>query len=105
MYIHGFLVLSSLKTQSVHVYTYKYHNDIISSVVVNCSFVLEPNNGVVSYNPQGQNQTLVGATVNYTCNSGYTLNGNNMRICQANGTWSGSDPTCNSECLVQGGIV
>ena len=39
----------------------------------------------------------MGATATYTCNTGYTLNGNNTRTCQASGTWTGSDPTCNRE--------
>ena len=39
----------------------------------------------------------MGATVNYTCNTGYTLNGNNTRTCQASGAWSGSDPTCDGK--------
>jgi len=56
---------------------------------------------MVIYNLQGQDQTLMGATVTYTCNTGYTLNGSSMRTCQADGTWTGSDPTCDSECLLQ----
>ena len=68
-----------------------------SSVVMNCTFLPDLNNGMVIYNPQGQDQTLVGATVNYTCNTGYTLSGNNMRTCQASGAWSGTAPTCNGK--------
>ena len=30
----------------------------------------------------------------YTCDSGFTLIGNNRRVCQANGTWSGQEPVC-----------
>ena len=94
------------ETQSVHVYTYQYHNDdIISSVVVDCGGLPNITNGMLSYNPQGQDQTLLGATVTYTCNTGYTLNGSSMRTCQADGTWSGSNPTCDSECLLHWRIV
>ena len=93
---NGFFLLSP-ETQSVHVNTYY---DIIFSIVVNCSSVPDLNNGMVIYNSQGQDRTLVGATVTYTCDTGYTLSGSRMRTCQANGTWTGSDPTCNSECLL-----
>ena len=30
----------------------------------------------------------------YTCYSGFTLVGNMERLCQNDGTWSGTDPTC-----------
>ena len=94
------------ETQSVHVYTYQYHNDdIICSAVMDCGLLPNITNGMVIYNPQGGDQTLVGATATFTCNPGYTLSENSMRTCQANGTWSGSNPTCNSECLLQWRIV
>ncbi|XP_064397086.1 uncharacterized protein LOC135343963 isoform X2 [Halichondria panicea] len=39
-------------------------------------------------------QTTVMATATYSCNSGYGLVGESTRTCQADGTWSGSEPTC-----------
>jgi len=30
----------------------------------------------------------------YTCVTGYTMSGSNTRTCQADGSWSGSEPTC-----------
>ncbi len=39
----------------------------------------------------------VAAIATYTCNTGYVLTGNggaNTRTCQADGTWTGSDPAC-----------
>ena len=35
-----------------------------------------------------------GDTCSFTCNDGYELTGNDTRICQSNGTWSGSDSVC-----------
>ncbi len=35
----------------------------------------------------------------YTCNTGYTLQGDNGHTCMANGEWSGSTPTCNRKLL------
>ncbi len=33
-------------------------------------------------------------TATYTCDTGFELFGNSMRTCQADGTWSGDEPTC-----------
>ena len=38
--------------------------------------------------------TTFGQTATYSCDIGYTLEGNSTRTCQANGMWSGSEPTC-----------
>ncbi len=35
-------------------------------------------------------------TATYTCNTGYNLTCGVTRTCQANGTWSGTAPTCES---------
>ena len=36
----------------------------------------------------------------YSCDPGHLLNGDSTRACQSNGAWSGSEPTCNSESMV-----
>ena len=41
--------------------------------------------------------TLFGQRTTYSCNTGYTLVGSNTRTCQADGMWSGNEPTCISE--------
>ena len=35
-----------------------------------------------------------GKTCDHSCNGGYNLKGNKNRECLANGTWSGTEPTC-----------
>ena len=59
--------------------------------------LLNITNGMLSYNPQGQDQTLFGATVTYTCDTGYTLNGSSMRTCQTDGAWSDTAPSCDGK--------
>ena len=54
-------------------------------------------NGMLRY--QTQSQTLSNAIIFYTCNNGYALSGNNMRSCQTDGEWTGSDPSCNRKCV------
>ncbi len=41
--------------------------------------------------------TSFGDVARYSCDTGYTLNGPAERTCQADGQWSESVPTCESE--------
>ena len=38
-----------------------------------------------------------GNTISFTCNVGYTLQGSQVRTCQTNGEWTGTQPTCDSK--------
>ena len=60
------------------------------SSVVDCASLSDPLNGAVDIS-QG---TTYNAMATYSCNSSYTLDGGMTRTCQADGTWSGGDPTC-----------
>uniref|UniRef100_A0ABM5ESZ5 CUB and sushi domain-containing protein 2 isoform X2 n=1 Tax=Pogona vitticeps TaxID=103695 RepID=A0ABM5ESZ5_9SAUR len=40
------------------------------------------------------NDLGVDSTVSFSCEPGYTLRGSLQRVCQANGTWSGTQPEC-----------
>ena len=53
-----------------------------------CPPLPNPTNGAVLY---GQD---VGNLANYSCVSGFHLNGMAVRVCLADGTWSGNAPTC-----------
>ena len=65
----------------------------IHSTVVDCRTLNTTMNGQVSH-PNG---TTFGQTATYSCNTGYNLVGDSTRMCQADGMWSGSEPTCISK--------
>lgn len=70
------------------------HIDVISAV--NCGNTLtNPLNGRVDIN-----RPTYHGQASYTCNTGYDLIGNNIRTCQADRKWSGSQPMCQSECSI-----
>ena len=56
-----------------------------------CGILPSPDNGVVVFIFES---TLVGAIAEYRCSSGFNLVGFGARFCQANGTWSDFEPTC-----------
>ena len=43
--------------------------------------------------------TSVSSTVSYRCQEGYRLGGNQFRVCQSSGFWSGRLPSCNCKCV------
>ncbi|XP_078575821.1 uncharacterized protein LOC144861696 [Branchiostoma floridae x Branchiostoma japonicum] len=55
---------------------------------VQCPTPTPPENGAVNGGNSYQN------VVQFTCNHGYQLIGDSSRTCQADGTWTGADPTC-----------
>ena len=62
---------------------------------VECKELADPANGQVS---------VVRFTARYSCDFGYTLNGDNSRFCQIDGNWSGSHPACTLDALI-GSVV
>ena len=60
------------------------------STAVDCGALPDPANGQVNTTVG----TTFGQTATYSCNIGYNLVGNSIRMCQATGLWSGSAPTC-----------
>ncbi len=48
-------------------------------------------NGVISYSDPTLGENTVAT---YTCNTGYTLNGDSTRTCGSDGVWSGQAQTC-----------
>ena len=61
--------------------------------VVSCGPLVAPSNGRVDTS----DGTLFGDTATYSCDAGYPISGPSKRTCKANGQWSGTMPTCESE--------
>jgi len=65
------------------------------SVITACGQPASYSNGRVDTNAG----TSFGDVARYSCDEDYTLIGLNETICQADGQWNGSVPTCESEIL------
>lgn len=60
---------------------------------VDCGSLMDPLNGTVTHA-----MTTFQSVADYSCAVGYTLvNGPETRLCQSNGVWSGTQPSCQSE--------
>lgn len=57
--------------------------------IVTCDDLPNPPKGNVV-----QSDNTVGSTATYTCFDGYELLGEDTRICQDDGDWSGDEPLC-----------
>ena len=58
---------------------------------INCGPLDEPENGFVS-----SSGTAKGDTATYSCKTGFVLEGEDMRVCNHSGNWTGSVPECRS---------
>lgn len=57
-----------------------------------CPILTPPTNGSVIFT------TRVGDMAHYGCDTDFQLLGEDKRVCQANGTWTGQDPSCFLPC-------
>ena len=65
------------------------HPYILSSV--SCSTSPQPAHGSIAYS---QPYLTLGQTATYSCDDGYQLTGPRVRVCQADSTWTGFEPSC-----------
>ena len=73
-----------------HVYSFVYADSYAMHVsVIDCGPLDHPANGEVSVP-----STAFSFNATYSCNTGYTLTGDDMRMCMESGLWSGSEPIC-----------
>ena len=78
------------RLQSANVSHFYHKNATKSSCVgIDCGPLPHIANGQVSIAPD----TRLGSTATYTCISGYELDGEDKRTCEAEG-WSGKEPVC-----------
>ena len=63
-------------------------------LVVNCLSLTDPNNGIINCSLGDDNITSYEDTCSFTCDTGYELTGSDIRTCQSDGSWSGSDAIC-----------
>ena len=63
-------------------------NDLI--FITDCGAITAPSNGSVSYSTG----TTYLSEATFSCDTGYTLSAATTRICQADTSWSNTDPTC-----------
>ena len=77
------------RVQRLISYTLSYCITALSPAV-DCGPLMNPANGTVDIT-QG---TTFNQVATYNCDTGYGLVGNMTRTCQADGTWSGSEPIC-----------
>ena len=62
---------------------------LIFSSAVFCPLLPVPLNGTID-----PTSNTIGSIASYSCDVGYELVGNMMRVCQSNGMWDGEDPQC-----------
>ena len=68
---------------------------------ITCTDLTAPANGMIGYNVATSLTPWPENTVaTYTCVTGYMLDGDMTRTCEATGSWSGSDTTCESTLFV-----
>ena len=65
-------------------------------LAVHCKNLTTPSNGYVS-----SNKIVSGTTVTFNCADGYRLMGESELECFANGSWSNSEPSCESIVMKQ----
>ena len=78
---------SSLQSKSIK-YTPLFDLFFLN-IVIDCGEPLSVDDG--SFNVT---ETTFQSMARYGCNEGFTLSGSQSRTCQADGTWSGTDPVC-----------
>ena len=75
---------------------YTHHVASLLFTVVDCGTLINPTNGQVSHTAG----TTYRQKATYSCDAGFNLVGDNIRMCQVSGVWSGNAPICQGELLI-----
>ena len=73
---------------------------LFSPTAIECPPLLAITNGTISYSPDVTPDYDLGTNATYTCEAGFYLEGNEVRVCMdddgmdAIGVWSGQEPSC-----------
>ena len=70
----------------------------LDSVVV-CEALVPIPSGHISYQTVDTTVVQPGDVAHYSCDTLYKIQGDIVRICLRNGTWSGEEPFCIGRCL------
>ncbi len=65
------------------------HYNCCLNIAVDCGPLRRPLNGLIFISG-----TSLGFSVTYSCNIRFDLIGDEERVCQSNGEWSGDEPIC-----------
>ena len=68
----------------------QWSGNLPSCVLIDCGDPGEPQNGRVSLS----SGTTLGSRATFVCNTGYESSSSRSRVCQSDGSWSGSVATC-----------
>lgn len=68
----------------------------VTATAVACDALTDPAHGDVAVTNSGN----FPSTATYSCDVGYALNGGDTRTCAADGTWSGTAPTCDATVML-----
>ena len=82
-------IFDSFPVLDCRAYPVRGNGTLCFSKPVECPLPENPHHGIVHYN-----SIYLRGRATYTCDEKYTLVGENIRVCMANGTWSGSKPFC-----------
>ena len=94
----GLFQLVKVRSQQVYVYISLFSFIWVLLTLVGMMPCMDlndvPTNGNISYNNGTVNNRSTSTVATYRCNTGYVLVGDTTRVCQVNGLWNSTPPSC-----------